>query len=368
MKILFTSNRLPYAGVAGGYSIIYQRIAGLAARGHEVGLVAFSRGETPEQIADIKRYLIELELVPPPGDRGFFRKVLDYLFSSVPSRFRSYRSQEMKKRIGDMVNRTHYTVVITEFARMGQHLYKNPYLPAVRKVVSCHRSLSMLHEKEVDVMGFSPRALFQRMRLKGMESFEFQLYRNADHVLVLTAQERYWLLSRMPGVHVTVVPSGVDVAYYRPDALRPRAATIVFTGNFHDPSNEDAALWFMKEGWPVLKKSCPDAVFYVVGPCPTEAMRVQAARFGESVRITGWVDDLRTYLHMGGIFICPVRVGAGLRTKVLEAMAAGMPVVSTALGVAGIPAQVGENCFLADQMNMMAHYVELLLNDPEIGR
>ncbi len=366
MRVLFISNRLPYAGVTGGYSIIHQRISGLCQRGHKVGLATFLRGETPEQIDSLRSMLFELELVEAPKNRNLVRRLFDYFFLPVPSRFRACRSAAMKRCVGDMVERSHYDVVIAEFARMGQHIYKNPYLPAVRRVVSSHRSLSLLHQNEVKYLGWSPAGIFQRLRLKGMESFEFRLYRNADHVLVLSPQERYWMQSRIPNVRVSVVSGGVDTEQF---AMRPAPAAdpvIIFTGSYRDRANEDAVLWFLHTAWPLLKQRDPTVMFIVAGPDVTPAMRAAAAR-DSSVQITGYVDDLRPYLYQSRVFLCPIRLCAGIRTKLLEAMATGVPVVSTVLGVEGLPVQVGDNCFLADQPAMMVEYIHLLLQDDDLA-
>ncbi|MDD2236098.1 MAG: glycosyltransferase [Kiritimatiellae bacterium] len=366
MRVLFISNRLPYAGVTGGYSIIHQRIEGLCRRGHEVGLATFQRSETPEQVEAMRALLFELELVEAPRDRHLLRRLFDYFFLPIPSRFRSCRSLAMKRCIGEMVERSHYDVVIAEFARMGQHLYRNPYLPAVRRVVSSHRSLSLLHQNEIKYLGWGPAGLFQRLRMKGMESFEFMLYRNADHVLVLSPEERYWMQLRIPGVRISVVAGGVDTTFFSMRTEPAKEPVIIFTGSYRDRANEDAMLWFLKSSWPLLKEREPAARLLIVGPGVTPAIHAVAVQ-DTSVEITGYVDDLRPYLHRARVFVCPIRLGAGIRTKLLEAMAAGVPVVSTALGVEGLPVQVGDNCFLADQPVMMVEYIHLLLQDDALA-
>ena len=366
MRVLFICNRLPFAGVTGGYSIIHQRIDGLCRRGHEVGLAAFSRGETPDQVASLRNMLFELELVDAPKERSLLRRLFDYFFLPVPSRFRACRSRAMKQCVGDMVQRSQYDVVIAEFARMGQHIYKNPYLPAVRRVVSSHRSLSLLHQNEIQYLGWGPEGILQRLRMKGMEAFEFKLYRNADHVLVLSPQERYWMQSRIPNVRVSVVPGGVDTEHFPMRAEPVPEPVIIFTGSYRDRANEDAVLWFLHTAWPLLKQRDPAVKFLVAGPDATPAMHAMAAR-DPAVQITGYVDDLRPYLHQARVFVCPIRLGAGIRTKLLEAMAAGVPVVSTVLGVEGLPVQVGDNCFLADQPAIMVEYIHLLLQDDSLA-
>ena len=172
--------------------------------------------------------------------------------------------------------------------------------------------------------------------------------------------------SRIPSVRVSVVSGGVDTAFFTMRTEPAKEPVIIFTGSYRDRANEDAMLWFLKAGWPLLKERAPAARLLIVGPEATPAMYAAAER-DASVEMTGYVDDLRPYLHRARVFVCPIRLGAGIRTKLLEAMASGVPVVSTALGVQGLPVQVGDNCFLADQPSMMVEYIHLLLQDDALA-
>jgi glycosyltransferase involved in cell wall biosynthesis len=127
-------------------------------------------------------------------------------------------------------------------------------------------------------------------------------------------------------------------------------------------ANRDAVLWFATRIWPLVRAHHPGVRFHVVGPSVTPMLR-DLARRDPSIVVTGEVDDLRPYLHRAQVFVCPVRIGSGLRVKVLEAMAAGVPVVTTSLGAEGIPIQPGDTCLIADQPPMMASYISLLLQD-----
>ena len=365
LRVLFVANRLPYQGIAGGYSVIYKRILGLARRGHEVGLVAFSRDECEEQLDALRPYLHDIELVEAPPQRSFSQRLLDYFFAPEPSRFRDYKSDTIKKVIGDMVERSKYSLVVAEFLRMGQHLYSNPWLPAVRRVISCHRSLSMMAQTEIERMR-PPLAWLWRLRIRGMEAYEWNLYKNMDHILVLTASDRLRTLSVSPQARVTIAPGGVDIERFTADFSRCRKHSVLFTGNFKDHANEDAALWFGKQVWPLLEQRDPQLTFKIVGPHATTAMRRMAGK-SDRIVLYGPARDLRDALFESKVFVCPTRIGAGMRTKVLEAMASGIPVVSTILGVEGIPAHVGVNCMLADTPELMAEYVAHLLRDEELA-
>ena len=137
-------------------------------------------------------------------------------------------------------------------------------------------------------------------------------------------------------------------------------------GYFADKSNHDGALWFAHEVWPVIVKQHPDIQLYLVGTGASHELK-HLERIDSRIVVTGTVNDLRPFRGQADIFINPMRLGSGLRIKVLEAMASALPVVSTSLGVAGIPAQSGVNCFVADTPELTAQSIDWLLSDRRLG-
>jgi len=361
MKILFISLRLPHPRVGSGHMIVHQRIQRLARRGHQVGLAVFEAEDDAGHVAEIRDSLCELEIVPRPV-RTLADRVGNFLFSRVPPRFAQYRSAEMARRVGDMVERSRYDVVVAEFGLMGQHLHWNPCLPAVRKVISVHQCHTLAARKALENLRWSPIAIREWFALQRLQRFEFDMYRSADRIIVLSSEARYRLLSYAPDLRVAMIPSGVDTDYYRPGPADRREHALLFTGYYTDEPNRDAVLWFAHQVWPRLKAKFPDLVFYVVGPQPTAAIRDLAAR-NSGIIVTGEVDDIRPYLHRARVFVCPNRIGSGMRGKILQAMASGVPVVATSLGAEGIPIQMGDTGFLADKPDILAQSIELLLTD-----
>lgn len=362
MKVLFLSSRLPHARVVSGHMIVYQRIMRLVQRGHQVGLAVFSHDDDAAHVPEIRDKLIELEATPAPRPNPG-RQFLNYFFSPVPPRFAPFYSNAMFKRVGDMVERTRYDVVVAEFGEMGQYLNRNPYLPAIRKVVSVHQCQTIAGQKALDLLGLSPRAAREWLALKGLQRYEFDMYRSADRILVLTAEERFGVLNHAPDLRITVIPSGVDTEHFQPADAAVKEQAIVFTGYYSDEPNRDAVMWFSHFVWPRLKARHPDLTFYVVGPGARPDM-LELARKDPRIIVTGEVDSIRPYLARARIFVCPNRLGSGMRGKILQAMASGVPVVSTTLGAEGISIQQGENGFLADKPLIMAQTIDLLLSDP----
>lgn len=361
MKILFLSTRLPHAGITGGHVIVYQRLLRLARRGHDVGLAVFSGDEDEARAAELKPLLAEVVTVPRPAHHAV-GDAWSFMTRGIPPYFRRYQSDAMQRRVGDMVENGRYHVVIAEFSAMGQFLYHNPFLPAVRRVVSCHSSIVTSYRKVAELMRFRPRGIRSRLSLTGLLRYEMDMYRGMDRILVLTAQERYGLLGLEPDLRISVIPGGVDTDFFQPPRERSEAPELLFTGHFEQEANRDAVIWFLQTTWPMLKKRIPNIRFKVAGPGSAEFLR-EAAHRDQALVVLGEVPDLRPHLQAAAVFVCPVRLGSGLRLKILEAMAAGVPVVTTSLGAEGIPLQQGDNGFIADRPEMMADYIELLLQD-----
>jgi len=327
-----------------------------------VSLLSFMRPEDEPHVAGIRPLVAELDLVPAPQAESPFKRLAYQLFSTTPSPFREMRSWAMLRRVGEMVARSHIHVVIAEFSAMGQYLYRNPYLPAVRRIISCHECCTKAFASAIRFHRWSPAGLMKQIGFNQVQQYEFAMYHNADHVLVLTSQERYVLLNYAPNLRVTVVPHYVDANYYSMAPMVKREESLIFVGYYFNESNRDAVHWFVRTVWPQLKKDRPQLKFYIVGRGDTPAIR-NLERRDPQIVVTGEVQDIRPFLAKARVFICPIRIGSGFRAKILGAMASGVPVVSTSLGAEGIPSGGGETLLLADTPGQMLKCIRLLLTD-----
>jgi glycosyltransferase involved in cell wall biosynthesis len=363
MKILFLTNKLPHADVAGGHRIIYQRIRYLKEKGHQVGLLTFLQNETEEQIQSLRPMLTELRTIRHPERNVLVRAFHDYLFLSRPAMFWKSYSTTMVQTVGETAEQGHYDLILAEFSEMGQYLHKNPYLSAVRTAISCHRCVTESYEKYTELEEVRLRLHLKSLpQLRGLQQYEFNMYRSADRILVLTPQDRFTMQYYAQDLAVSVVPSGVDVHYLQEHPPVPKEPIVLLTGFMNDPANADGVEWFYHHVWPQLSRNHPEVRFYIVGAGAGPRLR-RLAQKDRRIIVTGEVKDLRPYRNRARVFVSPVRLGSGMRLKVLEAMASGLPVVSTSLGVAGIEAQTGVNCLVADTPELFTRSVEWLLTD-----
>jgi sugar transferase (PEP-CTERM/EpsH1 system associated) len=172
------------------------------------------------------------------------------------------------------------------------------------------------------------------------------------------------------------VPNGVDVTFFDPEGrfenpYPPESLPLAFTGAMDYWANVDAVVWFAREALPIVRRSRPQAAFWIVGVNPTPEVRALADLPGVSV--TGRVPDVRPYVAHAAAVVAPLRIARGVQNKVLEAMAMARPVVTSSMAAAGAEATVpGEELLVADSPDATADATLGLLDDPagaaEIGR
>jgi glycosyltransferase involved in cell wall biosynthesis len=176
--------------------------------------------------------------------------------------------------------------------------------------------------------------------------------------VVCSEREREHLREIAPSARVAVAPNGVDTAYFaETEAPAAPPTRIVFVGLMNYHSNVEAAVAFTRDVWPRLRSRLPGCSLTLVGATPDPA--VLALREVAGVEVTGTVPDVRPYYREALAAIVPLRSGGGTRLKILEAMAASVPVVSTAFGAEGLEVAPGENILLADPMDPDAWVREL---------
>jgi glycosyltransferase involved in cell wall biosynthesis len=193
--------------------------------------------------------------------------------------------------------------------------------------------------------------------------YERVIFRGYDRVVVVADADREALSRLSPGLRVCVIPNGVQVdAGVSASRSRP-AATLVFVGNYAYVPNQRAALALVTGVLPRVKAQVPEAQLLLVGAAPPAALQRLARA---DVEVTGQVPDVRPYLARATCFVAPMTQGAGLKNKVLEAMAAGVPVVTTPLGAGGLAVRDGEHLLIGGDAVGLAQAVVRLLRDPSL--
>ena len=209
------------------------------------------------------------------------------------------------------------------------------------------------------------RAVWRSQHLK-MQRYEGDVLRRFTHVVAVSERDGQQFRQAYGLREVSAIPTGVDLDHFSwqppPDVKPP---TVVFTGSMDWQANIDGVRYFLDDIWPLVLRSVPDARFVVVGRNPPTAL-VEKAKSMTGVSFTGFVDDVRPYVHGAQAFVIPLRVGGGTRIKAFEAMAMGCPMVSTSIGVEGLDIHEGQHFLRGDSAQAFAAEVVRLLKSPTV--
>jgi len=236
-------------------------------------------------------------------------------------------------------------------------------------------SLMFTHNVEAEIfarhaeVAAGPMRLVWRDQARKMRRFEAAALRRFDTVVAVSARDAAALRDAYGLRRVEPVETGVDVEYYAfhgPEAappFGPAEGTVVFMGSMDSRSNVEGVEFLMREIWPLILRSRPQARAVIVGRNPPDALVAEARGRGLAWEFTGFVGDVRPFVARSHVYAIPLRVGSGTRLKVFEAMAMGRPIVSTALGVEGLAVTDGVDYLAADTAEAFAAAVLALLDD-----
>jgi glycosyltransferase involved in cell wall biosynthesis len=360
--VLVITPTCPVPARDGGRLRVLHLARELSRQGFRVEMLALDDGRAPSYaIQRMAAYGIRLTLVPHRPSR-----VLAPLRALVSGRSvyaALFDSHAMRRAIGERLTQDpHVDVLQVEYGYLGHYLRLGRGSGAVR-VLDEHNlewELAGSGKSATGPRGLAYSAYARRERRRRMKE-ERDAAREADLVLVVSAQDRDGLAAIVPAAAAAIVPNGVDLERFHESpgaADGPGHAEAIFVGKMDYGPNADGADWLIREVWPVVRDRHPHARLRIVGANPPARLRARHGRDG--VEITGEVPETRPYLAAADVALVPLRRGGGTRLKVIEALAAGRPVVATSVGVAGLELPVDIVPPTDDAADFAARVVALL--------
>lgn len=297
--------------------------------------------------------------MPEKYSLGYYLDYLRKLPSSVPYVVRQNELPEVQKLVHVMLGKANFDVVICDFLLPCLNLPEQLRCP---KVLFAHNVETMIWQRHSKVARSPLRQVVFGLEYGKMKRFESRQCRAFDHLIAVSNVDREWFSKYMPASRISVIPTGVDLDFFRPTPTPVDPTKLVFTGSMDWLANEDAILYFEKKVLPLIVREIPDITLTVAGRDPTAKLRDMAEKNGH-IRLTGTVPDVRPYVHEAAVYVLPLQVGSGTRLKIFEAMAMGKPIVSTRIGAEGLPVVSGEHLLLADEPEELAASVVRLIKD-----
>jgi len=370
MRVLFLTPQLPFPPHQGTQIRNYHLLR-TAASAHQVELASFVRpGESLHRAAPLQELCGQVWTLPTPT-RGWADRLRTLAASAQPDIAFRLQSEGFADILRAVANGNRYDVIQVAGLEMARYL---PILrsaaPRTYLVFDDHNAEFRLQGRAARVgahrAGTWPKALYSLVQYLKLRRYEARVCRSADAVLAVSETDAVALRRLAPEARIWVVPNGVDCAYYQGEpSAEVDMAGLLFTGTMDYRPNVDAMEWFASAILPAIVARRPEANLQIVGRAPAPEVQRLASLY-RNVTVTGAVEDVRPFFSRSAVFVAPIRIAGGARLKILEALAMGLPVVSTRMGAEGIDLVEGKEVLLADSPEEFAAAVLRLLEDAEL--
>lgn len=371
LSVVLVSHFIPYPPIGGALQRGYHLLR-LIARRHDIHLIAvrhktavYDNVTVEEAAAALRPLCASLDIVdisrwtrPLALGLGAAASLATFQALSV----RLYREPALRSTIRRVVARVRPDVLQLDTIGLAQYLDE----AAGAATVIGHQNVesSMMRRRALFEPNPFTRAycLYEANRLA---AYERAMCPRANANVMVSADDAAQLARETGAAHVAVVSNGVDVESLQPVEREPGSKTLIFAGRQDQHANHDAARHFASTAWPAIRAAQPDARLLVVGANPPADVQA-LANAGLGIEVTGFVPDVRPYFERAAAAVIPIRAGGGTRLKVLDALALGMPVISTTFGASGLDLEPGVDVLIADEPDDFVAQVLRLFGDPDL--
>lgn len=356
---LYLTPRLPWPPDDGGRIVSWQNLLALADE-YDTTLISFAPSTIPaarpEIVAAKGIRVTMVPFLPPPPWLAAIRG----LWGRWPYALARYRSRAFDRAIRSEIARRRPNLAY------AQNLHLATYQDALDGVPFVLREQNvefLWMERYTRTLPPSLRRAYASLQVGRLRGAEIELCRRAALVLAIQEAESDVLRDAAPGARVETLPVGIDLAARaRRGPVTP--PIVLLAASFEWPPNQDGALRFLREGWPRLRQRAPGALLRLAGKAPSETLRAACAACGKGVELAADVPSMAEEFARASLLLVPLWAGGGARVKIIEAAAAGLPVVSTTLGAEGLGLEAAREIEIADSPAGLADIVADLLASP----
>jgi glycosyltransferase involved in cell wall biosynthesis len=361
MRILWVKTDFLHPTNRGGQIRTLETLRRLHRR-NEVHFIAYDDPGTPEGRERASEYSARAypvnRVIPPRRSPHFFLQLAANILSPLPLAVGRYESDQMKARIRTVLTAHPFDAIVCDF------LSSAPNLPDLGKAVLFQHNIeSRIWQRHAEHASDMLSRTYFGVQARRMLRCERDFCRRAARVISVSPNDTKDMRELFGVTSISEIATGVDLEYFAPHAQASARWDLVFLGAMDWLPNIDGARYFVSEILPRIRKSLPHVRLVFAGRNPVP--EIQAfARSDSQIEVTGTVSDVRPYLWNSLVSIVPLRIGGGTRLKIYEAMAAGIPVVSTSIGAEGLAVTPDRNILLADSADAFASgCIELLRSE-----
>jgi glycosyltransferase involved in cell wall biosynthesis len=365
MKILQVTNKVPYPAIDGGAIACMNLARGFSLLGHKVTVLAMNTIKhhvTLSEIPDSVKELAKFKLVNVPARISKVSALLNLLFSNKPYNATRFISKTFASELQIILLENDFDVIQLE------GLYVCPYIPLIRKNTNAkivYRAHNIEHEiwSRTAVMAHGLEKWYLKNLSKRIKSFEVHTINKYDLLVPITRRDGDLLdkLGNTKPVHVS--QTGIDSSVLIPNSKNLKHPTLFHIGSLEWSPNQEGLIWFFNNCWDLVREKYPDLQFFVAGR--NAPLWFQKMLNLPNVIFMGEVEDAYEFINSKSIMVVPLFSGSGMRIKIIEGMALGKPIVTTAVGTEGISTTSGVNIVVVDNAAGFVQAISDLIENRE---
>lgn len=365
MKILMLVPFLPNTRMSGGQTRWYNIIK-LLSKEHDITLFTLIKDEGERQfIPELEKYCKKVEVFKRSSSAWTLKNILLAEFGFYPLVvIRNFSLRERRAVEKELANNK-YDLIHAEAFYVMPHI-PNTDIPTIL-VEQTIEFMVYKHYVDTEVPFYlKPFYLLDVVKLKYWEK---HYWKKADRLVAVSPDDKISMQEQIPGISVDIIPNGVDSDFYSTTKYKKKSPPRVMYGvtNFEWLQNVEAVDLLIKEVWPTIHKKVPSACLWIVGR-KIPARIVELSKKRKDIEITESIEDAREAYKSASVMVTPIKGAGGTRLKILEALAAGLPVVSTSVGVAGLGLKNNKEALIQDSMEGLAKETIKLLEDKNLSK
>ncbi|KKQ48537.1 MAG: Glycosyl transferase group 1 [Candidatus Woesebacteria bacterium GW2011_GWC1_38_13] len=365
MKILMLVPYLPTITMSGGQTRWYNIIKYLA-REHDITLFSLIKDDSERKfIPELLKYCKKVEVFKRPQKPWTLRNVLLSVFGPFPLLVVRNWSFEERKALKRELRLEKYDLIHTETFYVMPHLGRTN-VPIIQVEQTIWHEVYQHHVVTEIPLLLRPLFLLDVVKIIYWEK---HYWKKANGLFAVSEEDRNIMQKLLPKNKIGIIPNGVDCSYYNEIKTKKYYPLRILYGvsNFEWLQNQEAVKILLNKVWPKLKEIYSSKVkVWIVGRKMPDWI-IKRSQDDSDIIVTENIEDARKAYSSAGVMITPIEGGGGTRIKILEAMAAGLPVISTSTGIAGLNVTDGENVFIADGPSEMAKKAKRLLEDKDLA-
>jgi polysaccharide biosynthesis protein PslH len=368
MRILNLLPRLPAPPVDGGAIGVYYPMKHLSKMGHQLVTIAMVSNRHPQDPELYRRYT-ELYTVdgnfPEPDAWSALRNLFSRKPYNLALRFAKPEFHKLIRKVAAEVPKP--DVIQIDWIYMAEYLktLRKAY-PGVPIVLRQHNAEYVIFRRLAENERNPIKRIFLKYQAWKTKRYERRMMRKVDYYTTVTATDEALFRMLAPETPGRTIPAGVDSARFARPSDMPRERSFIILGSLSWAPYAQSVQWFLEHVWSAYAKANPGVTLYVVGSAPPP--EVQRWNGTQGVIVTGFVDDVMPLMHRCSGMIVPLLSGSGMRIKIVEAMAASLPVITTSVGVEGIEAVDGKHVLVGDRPVELRTHMDHILADPAFAR